>query len=290
MDQISGKANNPGVLDGAWLDTLIRSLNSEQASPLGEKLPDFPPEELQRNTTGLSSEAAIRQAYAFYENVVDGANKVGLALNQETRALDFGFGWGRISRVFMEHLSARNIHGVDVDPSFVEITRGLFKSDNFQICTPFPPADYADASFDLVYAYSVFSHLSEVACQAWMQEFARILRPGGIVAFTTRHESFFDFCAWAKTQDASVSPYISALGQLFPDLGAVRAQYRKGQIVHGSSNGVGGGGPRDASFYGETWIPEQYARTQFGDSFEFVSGYFDGTKYDQACFVLKRKA
>ena len=273
-----------------WLGTLIQSLNSTQFSPLGEQLPAFPTEELQRNTTGLSSDAALRQAYAFYENVTDAAARIGLPLDRDTRALDFGFGWGRISRVFMQQLSVANIHGLDVDPWFVDITRDLFKSDRFQACSPFPPSAHADASFDLIYSYSVFSHLSEAACQAWMQEFARLLKPGGMVAFTTRHETFFDFCAWAKTQDASVSPYISALGQLVPDLDAARTAYREGRIVHGSSAGVGGGGPRDESFYGETWIPEQYARSQFGDKFEFVAGYFDGSKYDQACFALKRKA
>ncbi|KQZ56368.1 MULTISPECIES: class I SAM-dependent methyltransferase [unclassified Lysobacter] len=282
MEHIGGNEN-------AWLGTLIQSLESTQVSPLGEKLPAFPTEELQRNTTGLSSEAALRQAHAFYENVVDAAGRIGLPLDRNTRALDFGFGWGRISRVFMEHLSVENIHGLDVDPWFVDVTRDLFQSSRFEVCTPFPPTRHADASFDLIYSYSVFSHLSEAACQAWMQEFARILKPGGMVAFTTRHETFFDYCAWCKEQDPVAAPYAAALGSLFPDLDAARAAYREGRIVHASSAGVGGGGPRDESFYGETWIPEAYARTQFGDQFEFVAGYFDGAKYDQACFALKRK-
>lgn len=272
-----------------WIEVLIRSLNSAQLSPVGERLPGFPPEELQRNTTGLSSEAALKQAHAFYENVVNAAGQTGLVLDDETKALDFGFGWGRISRVFMERLKASNIYGLDVDQSFVDITQKLFDSNNFRLCTPFPPTSFPPAAFDLVFSYSVFSHLSEAACKSWMEEFARLLKPGGLVAFTTRHDSFFDFCAWAKTQDASESPYIHALGQLFPDLDAPRAAYRAGEIVHASSSGVGGGGPRDASFYGETWIPEQYARREFGQHFEFVAGYFDGSKYDQACFVLKRK-
>lgn len=282
-------SNRTATETGPWLSTLIASLESSQYSPLGEKLPAFPPEELQRNTTGLSSEAALRQAHAFYENVVDAARIAGLMLDRNTRALDFGFGWGRISRVFMEHLSLQNIYGLDVDPWFVGITQQLTGSDKFEVCSPFPPTRYEDDSFDLVYLYSVFSHLSEAACQAWMGEFSRIVRPGGLVAFTTRHNSFFAFCEWAKTQDASASPYIHALGQLFPDMRAVRKAYQEGRFVHASSQGVGGGGPRDQSFYGETWIPEAYARTGFSDNFEFVSGYFDGTKYDQACFVLRRK-
>jgi SAM-dependent methyltransferase len=288
MSHIDTAAHTHASQGNSWIDTLIHSLDSEQSSPLGEKLPEFPSEELQRNTTGLSSEAAIRQAYAFYENVVDASNQAGLVLNSKTKALDFGFGWGRISRVFMEKISVENIYGVDVDPSFVEITREMFKSDKFQLCEPFPPTKFEDASFDLVYAYSVFSHLSEAACQAWMQEFVRILKPGGLVAFTTRHESFFDFCEWAKNQPAKDSSYIHALGQLFPDIKIARETYRQGKIVHGSSSGVGGGGPRDSSFYGETWIPELYAKSKFGDQLEFVAGYFDGSKYDQACFALKR--
>ena len=44
----------------------------------------------------------------------------------------------------------------------------------------FPPASYTGASFDLIYAYSVFSHLSEEAHLRWFEEFARILKPGGI--------------------------------------------------------------------------------------------------------------
>ena len=282
---------NPGAnAHGAqWLDVLIESLSAVRHSPLGETLPKFPSVEMQQNTTGLSAEAALRQAHAFYRDVDHACESIGRGMRPETRVLDFGYGWGRISRVFMEKVSVDNIYGVDVDPSFAAMTADLFGSDHFGVCAPFPPTAFADASFDMVIAYSVFSHLSEQACTQWMGEFARLVRPGGIVAWTTRHESFFDFCRWAADQGDTTSGYIQALGKLFPDLDDARRRYRNGELVHATSEGVGGGGPRDVSFYGETWIPERYARERFAEHFSLVGGYFDGAKYDQACFVFQRR-
>lgn len=272
-----------------WLKTLLLSLETGQRSPFGDVIPEYPAEELQRNTTGLASGAAIEQAYAFYQDAIDALGKVGLSLGRDSQLLDFGFGWGRISRVFMQDVPLENIHGIDVDPGFVALTQKAFDSSNFTECPAFPPTKFPAGKFDLVYAYSVFSHLSEKACRKWMDEFHRVLKPGGVVVFTTRHDSFFDYCAWAATQESD-NPYLTALGALFPDIEAAKASYRSGELVHASSEAVGGGGPRDASFYGETWIPEQFAATEFGDGFEFIAGYFDPVKYDQACFALRRVA
>ena len=68
----------------------------------------------------------------------------------------------------MHDFRKHNIHGVDVAPSFVQLTPVLFDPDKFVACKPFPPSDYVAGSFDLVFSYSVFSHLSESAALAWI--------------------------------------------------------------------------------------------------------------------------
>jgi len=53
-----------------------------------------------------------------------------------------------------------------------------------------PPLPYAEASFDLVYAFSVMTHLSDELQHAWVAECGRVLRPGGLFLFSTLGEYF----------------------------------------------------------------------------------------------------
>ena len=48
-----------------------------------------------------------------------------------------------------------------------------------------PPVKLPDSSFDAIYNYSVFTHLSESSHFQWMNELRRLLRPGGILIMTT---------------------------------------------------------------------------------------------------------
>ena len=48
-----------------------------------------------------------------------------------------------------------------------------------------PPLPYDDAAFELVYAFSVMTHLPEDLQRAWMAECRRVLKPGGYFLFST---------------------------------------------------------------------------------------------------------
>ncbi len=52
--------------------------------------------------------------------------------------------------------------------------------------------------------------------------------------------------------------------------------------------GIGGGGVRDASFFGEAFIPEAYARRAWAPYLEFRDFRFDPNRHVLALFILQK--
>jgi SAM-dependent methyltransferase len=99
--------------------------------------------------------------------------------------LDFGCGCGRMLR-FMNNLSGVwSVHGCDVNLHHVRWCQSNLNSIQTAQCSPQPPLPYDDEVFNLVYALSVFSHLSEFNAALWLEELRRVLRPGGVAILTT---------------------------------------------------------------------------------------------------------
>lgn len=109
----------------------------------------------------------------------------------DRRWLDFGCGCGRVAR----HLLApearerspeqgRVYTGVDVDRRQIAwAARHL--PGRFQVIPAAPPTALGDGEFDVIFTISVFTHLDEGPQVAWLDELARLLRPGGLLLATT---------------------------------------------------------------------------------------------------------
>jgi hypothetical protein len=81
-----------------------------------------------------------------------------------------------------------------------------------------------------------------------------------MAALTTRGRWFYNY---ARSL-AGTDPYSRALSQMFPDIADAKARYDRGEFVHSNVCGVAGGGARTGVFYGETFIPERFARGVLG--------------------------
>jgi len=114
----------------------------------------------------------------------------GVELAELRKVLDFGCGSGRVIRYWKGR--GPQLFGSDYNPELVEWCRGNLAFAEFATNELAPPLVYADATFDLVYSLSVFTHLDEPMQEAWMAELARVLKPGGLAYITTHgdHESY----------------------------------------------------------------------------------------------------
>lgn len=97
-------------------------------------------------------------------------------IDEHPTVLDFGCGNGRILR-FLDTSRCR-VFGTDVSAENVEFARPHFPRVSLSVNQPMPPLDYRDAMFELIYSFSVFSHLSLDAETVWLRELARIGQPG----------------------------------------------------------------------------------------------------------------
>ena len=263
------------ITDAAWVDLLRRAATGERVDIDGRVLPPMPDTTLQVNTVGQAGPGAMEEAWVFAAQCLQRFRATPLFQADDKLLLDFGTGWARIARCFLRDIRAENIIGTDVDASLIGVCRSTFPGPRFLRCSPMPPLMLRDDSVDFIVGYSVFSHLSEAACRAWLAEFARILKPGGMVAMTTRGRWFFDYAAALTGTDS----YSKALSTMFPDFAEARARYDRGELVHSNVPGVTGGGVLDGGFYGETFIPEQFARTSLTDALQFTEFFQQGNNH-----------
>jgi SAM-dependent methyltransferase len=113
----------------------------------------------------------------------------GRDMHDFERVLDFGCGCGRLLRHWRE-LTKVKIFGTDMQLRLLRECRRVLPFAHVAVNGPEPPLPFADASFDLVYSLSVFTHLDERQQLLWRDEIRRILKPDGLWLLTTQGEAY----------------------------------------------------------------------------------------------------
>jgi SAM-dependent methyltransferase len=268
------------VGDEFWLWCFTDGYRSDER--LRSILPAFPSDHIQCQFAGASGDDTMRDAFAFYSLVQNLVRQHGSRPLQSV--LEFGCGWGRIIRFFMRDVTPHNLWGIDCMPEAIEICKESNRHCQFQLVSPLPPTGLPDATFDLVYAYSVFSHLSEAAHLAWLAEFARVLTPGGLLIATTRPREFILACAQAR-EAGDTRDWAQGTVKAFLHTEDAVARYDRGEFLY---EPLGAGGVLDASFFGETCIPKPYVFQKWSQLLEIVD-YLDSRRICVQNVIVARK-
>jgi SAM-dependent methyltransferase len=140
--------------------------------------------------TGNSEDGTLHEGFTAYRIFKD-CYETHVGKIADCRGiLDFGCGWGRIIRFFLRDVLPEKISGVDHSSEAIHACRETNKWCKFALIEPDPPTLLASNSFDLIYLYSVFSHLPEEMHLALLRDFERLLIPGGLLVATTRGREF----------------------------------------------------------------------------------------------------
>jgi SAM-dependent methyltransferase len=268
--------------DNEWLGLLIQSVKEEMVQ--GLLFPRFPQNSVQTQFVGSSGEPALQEAYQFYNFLKMEAAKVGVSINKNSTILDFGTGWGRFLRFFWKDVSEKGLNGVDIDPVMIELCRTLGIPGNLQTIQPLGLLPYEDSSIDVILAYSVFTHLPENVHRNWMQEFKRVVQPGGLVAMTIEPRRFLEFVVGLKNK-TDENPWYAGLRRFSDYANVMLAAYDSGQLVYLPT---GGGDFRDATVYGDAVCPISFLQKNWEPEFTIRAHIDDANKFWQAVVVLQR--
>ena len=172
-----------GLLGSAFR-TYERLVSLRPGRPTSVDGPLLPPRRLMVRVAGTAdADWFLRGGRAAYDAIA-----AHVPLHELETVLDFGCGCGRVTRYWDEFPGA--VSGSDVSAKAVEWCRANLPFARFEQNALAPPLVFGDESFDLVYALSVFTHLTAELQLAWRDELRRVLRPGGRLFVTTHGRSY----------------------------------------------------------------------------------------------------
>ncbi|MGH8042195.1 MAG: class I SAM-dependent methyltransferase [Rudaea sp.] len=131
---------------------------------------------------GSASEDVLRMTGSYTAQQVNAA----LALNASDRVLELGCGVGRIARVIAPQVA--HWEGADISANMLRVARerlaGLSNVGLTELaCSNLKPL--RDASYDKAYCIAVFIHMDKEDFYLYLEDMARVLRPGGLFFFDT---------------------------------------------------------------------------------------------------------
>jgi SAM-dependent methyltransferase len=197
---------------------------------------------------------------------------IGASYAHYSRILDFGCGCGRVLRWLDDLPSEVELHGCDIDADAIAWLSENIPHARVVRNDGLPPLPYPDDFFDLVYNYSVFTHLPEVYQDRWLAELNRVTRPGGVLLLTV-------------SGDHPFAGFIASLREAGADPGKWDRVYRNGRMVYVEDDSWTGGPFPD--FYHSAFHPPRYIFEHWTKFLELKAYITRGARDFQDLLILR---
>lgn len=133
------------------------------------------------------------ETYAYYsrrhfERLGEELARVGKSWADIGSVIDFGCGYGRITRWLATVMAAGNVTACDVQEEAVRWCEREFGVCGLVACADIAPTPFGH--YDLLFACSVLTHLSPRRIDAFLRTLPQIIRSGGVVVLSGKdHET-----------------------------------------------------------------------------------------------------
>lgn len=172
---------------------------------LSRLLPRMAPQDVQEKWTGLHGVELLRRSTVFARSLRHAFLTFTGAPLDGACILDFGCGYGRMLRLMLHVTDPDRLCGVDAWEDSLRQCREAGLPNPLALSEAVPGAlPFSESPFDLIFAHSVFTHLSPTAAHACLDAMGRAVAPDGLVAITFRPVEFWAFRERAR--HAPLSP------------------------------------------------------------------------------------
>ncbi|HNP29876.1 MAG TPA: class I SAM-dependent methyltransferase [Nitrospirales bacterium] len=184
---------------------VLLSMPDPEYPKLSRLLPAMASDEVQRSWTGNYGLALLKETTAFVRALsYNYARVTGRSLDDAT-VLDFGCGYGRIAQLLYYFTVEEKIFGVDPRERSIELCRESGLSTNFAVSDYLPASlPVGPAKFDLIYAFSVFTHLSRRAMATSLHTLRQYIADDGLLAMTIRPVEYWKHAPHTSTEEKDV--------------------------------------------------------------------------------------
>jgi SAM-dependent methyltransferase len=172
---------------------LMISLPRKDLPALSKLLPRMASDETQRNFTGNAGEDLLKQTASFVRALAYNYAALRNRSLSDAKILDYGCGYGRITRMMYYYTDPANLWSVDPWDVAIDFCReagmlgNLAQSDYLPKSLPAP-----EKGIDVMFAFSVFTHTSRSATDAALSAMRKHIADDGLLAITIRAPEYWE--------------------------------------------------------------------------------------------------